>query len=99
MIPHMLEEEGSMIGRHLQDEIDIAGPGREIEDLVQVPETGDEKRPADRKTGSNNLSHLNLRALFPIQAILLVMFQQYITNIRYSFIDLWTQKYNKNTYC
>lgn len=83
MIPHIPEEEGSMIGRHLQEETDIADLDQEIEDLAQVPEIEDEKSPAGRKTGSNNLNHLSLKVLYPIQAILLVMFQQYITNIRY----------------
>jgi len=78
----MPEEEGSMIGRHLQDETDIAGLAPETEDLVQVPETED-GRTLDHKIGSPKLHHPKLQVLYPIQPILLVMFQQYIINIRY----------------
>jgi len=78
----MPEEEGSMIGRHLQDETDTAGLAPETEDLVQVPETEDE-RILDHKIGSHRLHHPKPKVLYPIQPILLVMFQQYIINTRY----------------
>jgi len=82
MILHMLEEEGSMIDRHLQDGIDTAGLALETEDLVRVPEIEEERILADRKIGSNKLHQPKPQVLYLIQATLLVMFQQYIINTR-----------------
>lgn len=96
MIPRMLEEEGSMIARHLQDEIDIAGLALEREDLVRVPEIEDERTLADRKIGSNSLRHLKPQVLYPIQTILLVTFQRYTINTRYKWLCQFDSFMNKN---
>lgn len=83
MIPLILEEEGSMIVHHLQEEVDIVDLGLEIEDRVQVLETKGARIPEDLKIG-NKFRHLSLKPLCLIQPILLVMFQRYIINIRYN---------------
>ena len=81
MIPRILEEDESMIGHHLPDETDTAGLVPETEDLDQVLEIEDE-RNLGRKIGSNKLLHPKPKIPYLIQAILRVMFQQYIINIR-----------------
>jgi len=78
----MLEEEGSMTGRHPQDEADTVGRALEIEDPVRALEIEGERTLTGHKIG-NQFHHPSRRVPCQIQPILLVMYQQCTINIRY----------------
>lgn len=74
---------GSTIDLHPQEGADIDDLALETEDRVQVPGTEGERNPVVRNRNGNNRP-LSLKLLLPIQIVLVVMFQQFIINTRYS---------------
>ena len=80
---HLIEEDQeNMIDLHLREEVDIVDLDPEIEDHVLVLEIEEEKILVVHNKIGNNKLHLSLKLLLLIQLILVVMFQQFIINIR-----------------
>lgn len=68
----------------LQGGADIVGLVPEIEDRVQVRGTEEEKNPVVLNKNGNSRQLPRLKLLLRIQIALVVMYQRYIINIRYS---------------